>query len=404
MKISYKDISKLGVLICLMYVMWYKWVFGDNLKILYFAAAASVFSMIIGLTLNESSIFKIFPFGCFKDIIMCFYSVFTGIFVAISYSALFNTIETYFAFAMVCLACCYASTDTGYDWLLKGFIYIAVLCSLWTMIYGYYRPGYGMVLSETNNPHTLGFVMVLGIFAAAYRSKDSIRSFIWNLLLEILFLFVIIQCGSRKCLIASILVLLPWLWMEYKTILKKGTFLEKMIITLLFLILVIGVVYYYYNTFIYSTSYERMAYIEESQANEARISYFGLGFSYLLYSPILGIGLGQFAILNPNATYSHSTIPEAIASWGIIGSLIYFIPLLLASYRSFILAKKIHDKKAIMIFSLCVMELFMALLQIYFYSLQHMIVWMIIFLYVESHYSVKKTNIKNVKKRSLCQE
>lgn len=383
MTLSLKTIAKCGVLGCLTYVMWYKWVFGENILILYTAAAISIISMLVGLLRSRASLTKVFPYGCINDVVMCVYSLFLGTFVAMSQSVLLSTIVTYFAFALVCLAFCYASQDTGFDWLLIGLILIALLCAVWTITKGYYRNGYGMVLSPTNNPHTLGFVMDTGLFAVAYRSKSRIKSFVWNLLLSTLFLYIIIQCGSRKCLLAAIIIVLPWLWIELKMIMKSGTFNQKLGIVLLVSLVVVGAAYYFFHTYINSISFERFENIEESQSNRARLAFFGLGFKYLFDSPLFGIGLGQFAVHNPAGMYSHSTIPEAIASWGIIGSLLYFIPILTASGRAFVLAKARRDKKSVMIAALCAMELFMSFLQIYFYSLTHMILWAIIFVYIK---------------------
>lgn len=379
MKISCKTITKFGVLGCLLYVMWYKWVYGDNTLILYSAAAISVAGMLAGLLMSRASLMEVFPYGCLNDVVMCGYSLLFGVIVAVSQNALISTISTYLAFALVCLAFCYASHDTGFDWLLNGIMLIALLCSVWTLTKGYYRPGYGMVLSPSNNPHTLGFVMDMGLFAVAYRSKNTIKSFIFNLLLGTLFLYMIIQCGSRKCLVAAVIVILPWLWIELRKILKNGTSWQKIGIITLLILIVIGASYYYFNTFVNSISYERFAYIEESQANKARLSYFELGFEYFLKSPLFGIGLGQFAIHNPAGAYSHSTIPEAIASWGLIGSLLYFIPIMLVSWNSVKMARIRRDKESVLILALCIMELFMSFLQIYFYSLSHMIAWAVIF-------------------------
>ena len=136
-----------------------------------------------------------------------------------------------------------------------------------------------------------------------------------------------------------------------------------------------------------------MTNIEESEANKSRLLYFKMGFEFLFDSPVFGIGLGHFAVFNPDATYSHSVIPEALASWGIVGSLIYFLPIIVISYHVFRLAISKRDKLSIMIAGLCIMELFMAFLQIYFYSLQHMMAWGIIALFVK--YNSLNKNLEN---------
>ena len=391
MRISIRSITKIGVLACLTYVMWYKWVYGDQISLLYTIAAISIGSAVIGLGLERISLGKVFPFTCFNDVIMCVYSLLFGMFVATSPSVLVSTIFTYLAFSLVCLAACYASWKDGFDWLLIGLIGIAILCSIWTLTRGYERVGYGLVLSATNNPHTLGFVMNLGLFAVAYRSKNTTKSFFWNLLLIALFVYVIVQCGSRKCLLAAVFVVIPWLWVEIKSIYKNGTAGQRIVANILVVLIVIGVAYFFKEIYINSKSYDRMINIEESNANKARLFYFKLGFELFLDSPVFGIGLGQFALLNPDLTYSHSVISEAVASWGLIGSMMYFIPIIAVCRRAFHIAKAKRDKESIMIASLCAMELFMAFLQIYFYLLPHMIAWAIIALFVKNNSEKKIT-------------
>ncbi len=383
-----RNITKGGVLACLAYVMWYKWVFGEQVFILYAAAVVAIVGMLLGIMFEKASIIRTIPFVCLKDNLMCIYSLLIGAFVATSFSVLVSNFFTYFAFSLACLAACYVSLKDGFDWLLKGFILVAIICAVWTLVKGYEKVGYGIVLSSTNNPHTLGFVMDLGLFAIAYRSKKSVKSFVLNLLFEVLFLYVIIQCGSRKCLIAAAFIVIPWFLIEIASIYKNGTSVQKVVATIIILFVIVGVVYYVKNIYVLSDSFNRMENIEESEANKARIRYFELGFEYFWTSPIFGIGLGQFAVLNPDATYSHSVITEAIASWGIIGALVYFLPIITITYRTFRLAIYKREKSFIMIAGLCAMELFMAFFQIYFYSLPHMIAWVIIALFVE------KNNVK----------
>ena len=382
MSISLNGITKGGVVACLTYVMWYKWVFGDQVLILYTIAAIAIGGMIMGMMLGKVPLDKAFPFCCINDVSMCAYSLIVGAFVATSQGLLITTIFTYLAFSLVCLAACYASWRSGVDWLLKALIGIALLCAIWTLTKGYYRVGYGIVLSQTNNPHTLGFVMNLGLFAVAYRSKGTTKSFLFNLLLETLFLYIIVQCGSRKCLLAAIFIVIPWLWIEIKTIYKYSKSIQKAIVAILVVALVIGGVYYFHKIYTNTFSYDRMTNMQGSEANKARLSYFDLSFEFFQDSPFFGVGLGHFALLNPDTTYSHSVISEAIVSWGLIGSLLYFFPIIIISYRAFRLAALKRDKSSVMIAGLCAMELFMAFLQIYFYDLPHMMTWAIIAMFV----------------------
>ena len=190
------------------------------------------------------------------------------------------------------------------------------------------------------------------------------------------------------------IIMAPWLFFAFKQVYRTGTSRDRWLITFFYIIIITAAVWYYLHEFVGSNSYERLANIEESQANQSRIKYYQLGFEFFVDSPVFGIGLGQFALRNPNGAYSHSTIIEGIASWGTVGSLLYFVPLLTATYRAIKLAFRSSDQQAVIIAALCIMELFLAFLQIFFYSFQHMIAWSIIFVYIHKHLETNKQVVR----------
>ena len=327
MRISLKSIAKIGIITCLGYNMWYKWAFREINIVLYATVAIAAGCMLIDLLFINTNEKLVIPYGSVNDLIMCVYSLLTGFFLAISRYALLNSTKTYFSFVLVCITVYYASSEEGIDWMLKGLIAIAALCAIWTMLYGYYRPGYGMVLSKANNPHTLGLTMDIGLFALAYRSKFNIKSFSIHLVFALLFLYTIVNCGSRKCLIAATFIIIPWFVLSFREVSKSGKNIDKLFIICILLIFLLFGINYYHNGFTETASYERFENIENSEANKTRLNYYELGWEFLLESPAFGIGLGQFSIRNPLGGYSHSTIVEAFASWGLLGGLLYFLPI-----------------------------------------------------------------------------
>ena len=93
-----RNITKVGVLACLTYVMWYKWVYGEHVLILYATAAVAIGGMRMGALSENVYLDKVFPAVCYKDVVLCGYSLIVGIFIATSQSVLVSTIFTYLAF------------------------------------------------------------------------------------------------------------------------------------------------------------------------------------------------------------------------------------------------------------------------------------------------------------------
>ena len=180
--------------------------------IIYLTGFVSVVCMMIDLIQKESKVEQIFPFGVTVNVILCAYSVIIGVIIAVNVDVLVSEIKTYLCFALICMVICYVTyIEKKIDWLANILAFTAILCCIQVTVKGYYIELYGYVMSADNNPHALGMTLDMGIFGIAFtnRKRSAARTLLCYFFI-VAFIYFIIGCGSRKCLIAAIIITLIW--------------------------------------------------------------------------------------------------------------------------------------------------------------------------------------------------
>lgn len=388
-------LSKLFVSIAIIYMLWFKYAYRESGIILYGTALLSVFFMLIDLLQTQKDITKVIPAGVMINIIMCIYSILTGIFTAQDQTLLMSTFKTYLAFSIVCMIVCYVSTEeNSLSWLLNVLIITNIICAIYVIFHGYYFRGYGYVIGPNNNPNSLGHAMDMGLFCLALKSNKANNQFkLLFMSLGLLFIYIIIGCGSRKCLFAATIIIAFWLIPLIANMWRKASPFNRVLLLIGIIVAMIAVYYYFNNIYSVSYSYKRMQALgdEEDIGSHNRILMYKYAIDCFLNEPLFGIGLNQYRVLSPFHSYAHSTYAEALADWGVVGCLFYFMPVIVSGVE---LIKGLWDYKNHyvyrIIFAFWAMEIFLGIGQIWFYSLSHMISWTIIF------YTIK--NLKPVQK------
>ena len=371
--------------IFLFYNMWYKYAYSQRNIVLYGTAFAATACTLYDLLTSRSDISDVFPMGVLINLLMCMYSVITGLFVARNYDVLFSAVKTYVAFSLVCLVICYIShQEKSIDWLLNILIGVNILSAVYVMFRGSYYRGYGYILGSTQNPNNLGLAMNIGIFCAAYKTQRNKDKRLIYYGLAVLFYYIIVGCGSRKSLIAATLIMAMWLVPDAWQAWRKGNWMNRFILLCLVAIILFALRYYYQRIYVNTDIYNRMERLgsDEEGSSRARKLLYQYAFDFFQDRPIIGIGLDQFRVWSPSHGYAHSTYAEAIADWGLIGCSIYFFPVIWAGYE---LIKKIiaqKDNMARTVFALVAIELFLGIGQIWFYEIEHLIAWTIIYLFL----------------------
>lgn len=386
-EIKIYKISKLLIYIFFVYILWFQYVYGVKKIILYGSVVLAAACMFFDLLASNQSIRDIVPTGVMINIVMVIYSLFFGIFVARNQDYLLDAAKIYGSFSVVCLVVCYITkNEKSFDWLLNAIIAIDILCAFFVLFRGYYWKGYGHVLGPEHNPNSLGTAMDLGLFCLIYKAQKKQKKLILSASIMILFIYIIIGSGSRKGLFAAIIVCSLWFFQQSKRIWRNGRWYTRTALLLFIALLIVSVIYYYQNIYIKTDISARMDMLgdktEESSRN--RMYYYQLAIEYFLEKPLFGIGLQQFGIWNPYGQYAHSTYAEVIADWGLIGSLIYFVPVIWAAIQLVrMLFSQTNDDTTKSVTTLWIMEIFLGIGQIWFFSVTHLISWTIIFLFIQ---------------------
>ena len=383
--LPYYRISKFFICIFLFYTLWFRYAYRENHITLYGSVVIATLMMLLDLCISHKDLLNISPYGVSLNLIMCLYSFLTGVWNARNVSALLSAVKTYFAFSIVCIVICYVSTEEKeIEWLVNIIIAICTTICIFQLINGYYYTGYGYVLGPTQNPNNLGITLCLGLFCLAYKTRNEARGLFLYLGLAILFIYSIVNCGSRKSFIAAIIISILWLY-PFLVRLWEMSDANSRVLVLTFVLLALFCVYYYISRiYVNTNSFHRMTrlWTEDELSNEHRRDYYNYAIDYLIKRPVFGIGLAQFTYWNPYHQYAHSTFAEGIADWGIVGCILYFFPMIRIGLKLVWLSfDSIKKNKSRLIFSLWAMEMFLGVGSIWFYEIVHLIAWTIIFMY-----------------------
>ena len=130
-------VSKIAIAAFLLYVFWFKYAFGERVIIIYVTGAVAIGCMMVDMLRNNESFMGVFPYGVAVNVIMCVYSVITGIFVARNLNFMMSQLKSYMCYSLVCMAICYVvHVEKSIDWLVKFLVFISVVCCLQVFLHG----------------------------------------------------------------------------------------------------------------------------------------------------------------------------------------------------------------------------------------------------------------------------
>ena len=355
--------------------------------ILYGSVAVAVACMLLDVFLTGKDLIKICPTGVLINLVMCVYSLIVGVFVAINQDTTISLVKTYATFSLICMVICYVSKEDGsIDWIIYTLVAVNVVVALFTTFKGYEFPGYGYVLGPEQNPNQLGVALITGLFSLAYLSLKKEGRALLYVALAVLILFAVVNSGSRKSLISAGIILVLWLGPFFVKQWTNGGAGKRIFLVAAVLLALVGIFIYLTTTFTNTDIFKRMTQLgddEEFSSRQRKLYYF-YAWDYFQEHPLFGIGLGQFIYWNPFHQISHSTYAEAISCWGFVGCLIYFLPVLYAVVSSVafvFIARQRYIARIIL--TMLITELFLGIGQIWFYEIEHLIVWTIIYLILE---------------------
>lgn len=387
MKLEIKSsllIERALVFVFFIYLEWYKEIWGDSPLILY--GSVGILSGLVAIRLIRQRYLQLYAMPSILKMYFIYFAYsFIGIFVARNASAMVSSLITFFCFVVVCFDCWYISyLLDDHNWIYKILKCVAVICALQVILCGQpYDNGIIVTtMSSINNPNALALILLIGILSFTIDFRvETLSAFVISLLSNVLLLYGITLTGSRKCFIAAIPVMAYWLYTYVKTTRNEGK-TKRLIFTIAIMILGLGLCFSFYGKYFQSMSiYERLSTLFTGSETRRKLLYAD-AISFFLASPIIGIGFNQYRFWSPYNTYSHSSYAELLSCGGIIGTLIFFVPLLICMLRYIRMAfqKKAFDEmyRVRMITLLFVCELFIGIGQIFIYDMLHLLVLMLI--------------------------
>ena len=380
------------VILLITYLFWYVLSFGNSAIVLYGSTIVSVICILIHILYKREIYIQDFPLGIKMPFVLVIYCVFTSLLFSENKIGTLNATLTFFAFTLVCFVISYISFEKqSIDWLINAIIVIVFLCCFWTTFYGTEFPNYGRVLGRYCNPHILGAVMNIGVFALAYRGGVNIIKSFFFMIMSIWPVIVIINCSSRKGLLAVFILYIFWGGLLIRHIFYNESNIMKIICVIIIALIVLAIIYYYNNIYINTTMAKRMSHFSEEESNTFRVFLYEIAINIFKDHPFFGVGMDGFKYVSITGGMSHSTYAESIADFGFLGCCIYYIPILhsliAAVYRFFVYGYEYHTG---LVIALIVTELFFGIGQVFFLEPVHFIFWTIIFCYlhlinVQSH-------------------
>lgn len=373
------------VFVFLLYLEWYKEIWGDKPIILY--GAVGLLTGLVAIRLIRQRYLHLNTMPAFlKMYFIYFVYSFTGIVVARNASAMISSLITFFCFIIVCFDCWYISfLLNDHNWIYKILKCVAVICALQVILLGqpYYNGVIVTTMGSKNNPNTLALILLIGMLSFVIDFKvEKLSDFMISMLANVLLLYGIILTGSRKSFLAAIPAMVYWLWFYIKVTRKEGK-TKRLLFLVAVMVLGLGVCISFYNKYFQSTSiFERMLRLFGEGGTSKRTHMYTDAITYFFASPLFGIGFNQYRFWSPYNTYSHSSYAEVLSCGGIVGTLIFFLPLLtcLIRYIKIAFQKRPFNEmyRIRMIALMFVCELFIGIGQIFLYDMLHLLVLMLI--------------------------
>lgn len=364
---------------------WFREIWGNQQVVLY-----GIVALLTGFVIARIVCDLKFNIGAIPPVLKMYiiyflYSLF-GFFVARDHELFVSSLITYGCFVIVCFDCWYISFKMeNNNWLYGIFRLVAVVCALQVILAGqpYYNGIIVTTMSKTNNPNALAFVLVIGILAFAIGMNLKKQSaFFITVIAVAMMLYGIVLTGSRKCLLVAVPIVAFWLF-TYVTTMRKEHRHKQLLVSMS----VIGVAFaicagYIRSSFTSSAAFERLMQLFSEGGTDTRESLYRDAFEFFETSPIIGIGFNQYRVWSSYGFYSHSSYAEILSCGGIIGVLIFFVPLLNCMRRYLAQAfqrgwsQQMYRIRMVMLILIC--ELFIGIGQIYIYNILHMVVLMLI--------------------------
>jgi len=251
-----------------------------------------------------------------------------------------NALSTYFSFLIVCICIGSIVQYDNENWISRTMIIITALCALSATFFGYnyINEGYsGITMSADNNPNNLGMVMSIGVFYLLMpNKKQSLWMWAVRIILVGVYLNVIVNTGSRSGVLCLATIVGFSMFFNFKFL--RGSESSKILKRILLGIVCVGAVFlvlHYIQGIGSGTSgINRLLDNFNTKSYGGRTRLYVIAFKIFLQKPIFGVGYYGFSVVSNLHYYSHSTYMELLSCTGIVGFLLFFIPIVKGAVNS----------------------------------------------------------------------
>lgn len=227
---------------------------------------------------------------------------------------------------------------------------------------------------------TLMFALILDLYFYLYDKKKG------RLFRMILFFLGILLTGSRKAIVSTALVclILPILFSHFsgkKVVMKAIKYIATGSVVLVVILLMLFKIPVLYD--IAGQRIEAMVFsvINSGEYTDSSLKWRNnfVELARLLFaeSPVLGIGIDNYAVINPiKGAYTHNNYWELLVGSGIVGAVLYYSVYITAIIR--IIKKKMHENTEKSLY----LVILMLMLMIDYYMVSYLQRLMILFLFI----------------------
>lgn len=274
-------------------------------------------------------------------------SFFVGIFIAFDQSVLISSILTYVQFLILTIILIYVCNyEKTIDFILFIGKWTAAFCAIHTALLGE-QSGWGerIAMTENANTNSLGILMVFGTFCILYSlNLRKNWSLSLNFLLISLFTYITFLTASRKSFIALCILFACWVLFSLKYKFKDLSSYKKVFMVFFGVIITICLTYVLIPNLNDMVVFNRLQSLLQD-GDETRENMYYVAWELFKGNLLFGVGFDQYKVVSGFGKFSHSTYAEALSTFGIMGSILYFIPyiMLLSKYTKMFFFKKIDS-------------------------------------------------------------
>ncbi len=246
-----------------------------------------------------------------------------------------DALFTYFSFIAVTYCAGVVSSYTkNYVWFSKTIMIVCMMCAVSALSNGVqYKNGehYVITMSNHNNPNTLGLIMAIGIFILLfYERNNGLIGRILRIIFAGIFFIVTVNTGSRSALLCAVAVIGIYIYSLLKN--TNGKILVRILKRMFVIIAVCSVVMiavqYLLENNISGSGINRLFEKMNGDSFSGRTDLYVVAWQMFLDNMLFGVGYKCFASLGGFGYYTHSTYIELLSCTGIIGFVLFMVPII----------------------------------------------------------------------------